>query len=137
MWWSGWAVGRASWQAWAALGAVLCALVGSVARLSVDGGMDNAFVVRAARVFWHGGSPYDDQRFLYFPSAVPAALPQVFVEPDVLRVLVPAVVTGLLVFGWACALRLHGVPWRSRFAVLGLVGLVVGFAPFGHLVQLG
>ncbi|MEW2404104.1 glycosyltransferase family 87 protein [Streptomyces sp. NPDC046862] len=119
------------------MGAVSCALVVSVARTYAEGGMDNAFLVRAARVFWHGGSPYDDQRFLYFPSAMVVAVPQVFVPSDVLRVLVPAVVTGLLAFGWACALRLHGVPWRSRFAVLGLVGLTVGFAPFGHLVQLG
>ncbi|WP_030689691.1 glycosyltransferase 87 family protein, partial [Streptomyces sp. NRRL B-1347] len=39
--------------------------------------------------------------------------------------------------GWGCALRLYGVPWRSRFAVLGLLGLALGFAPFGHLVELG
>ncbi|WP_258573283.1 glycosyltransferase 87 family protein [Streptomyces sp. KM273126] len=130
-------MGRASWQAWAALGAVLCALVVSVAQVSAAGGMDNAIVVRAARAFWNGGSPYADQRFFYFPSAMVAAAPQVLVPPAVLRVLVPAVTTGLLVAGWACALRLHGVPWRSRFAVLGLVGLAVGFAPFGHLVRLG
>ncbi|MEV6593328.1 glycosyltransferase family 87 protein [Streptomyces acidicola] len=99
--------------------------------------MDNSIVVQAARVFWNGGSPYDDQRFLYFPSAVSAAVPQLVVPSFALRVLVPIVTTGLLVAAWACALRLYGVPWRSRFAVLGLVGMAVGFAPFAHLVRLG
>ncbi|MFF3815880.1 glycosyltransferase family 87 protein [Streptomyces bluensis] len=135
--WSGWALGRAPWPAWTALGVVLCALIASVAQASSAGGMDNGIVVQAARVLWNGGSPYDDQRFLYFPSALLAAVPQLLVPSVVLRVLVPVVTTGFLVAGWACALRLYGVPWRSRFAVLGLFGLAVGFAPFAHLVRLG
>ncbi|MEV2216329.1 glycosyltransferase 87 family protein [Streptomyces sp. NPDC050997] len=99
--------------------------------------MDNAIVVRAARTWWAGGSPYDDPHFLYLPSAVLAAAPQVLLPPVALRVLVPLAVTGCLVAGWACALRLHRVPLRSRLAVLGLGASAVCFAPFGHLVLLG
>ena len=94
--------------------------------------MDNAIVVRAARTWWAGGSPYDDPHFLYLPSAVLAAAPQALLPSVALRVLVPLTVTGCLVGGWACALRLHRVPLRSRLAVLGLGASAVGFAPFGH-----
>ncbi|MFI7411123.1 glycosyltransferase 87 family protein [Streptomyces sp. NPDC049627] len=134
---SGWLVRRATWHLWVVLVAVLGALVARTARVTPDGGMDNAIVVRAARVWLAGGSPYDDPHFLYLPSAVLAAAPQVLVPRGVLGVLVPVVVTGCLVGGWVCALRLHGVDVRSRFAVLGLTGLAVGFAPFAHLVLLG
>ncbi|BBC35945.1 hypothetical protein SGFS_072390 [Streptomyces graminofaciens] len=119
------------------LGVVLCAPVVNMARGSADGGMDNAIVVRAARTWLAGGSPYDDPHFLYLPSAVLAAVPEAVLPVEALRLVVPAVVTSLLVVGWAAALRVHGVPWRSRFAVVGLVGLAMGFAPFGHLVRLG
>jgi arabinofuranan 3-O-arabinosyltransferase len=98
--------------------------------------MDNAIVVRAARAWLTGGSPYDDPHFLYLPGAVLAAAPQVLLPSPVLRVLVPLAVTGCLVGGWFWALRLHAVPVRSRFAALGLIGLAAGFAPFGHLVVL-
>ncbi|MDF3140754.1 MULTISPECIES: glycosyltransferase family 87 protein [unclassified Streptomyces] len=128
---------RATWHLWVVLGAVLGALVMRTARVTSDGGMDNAIVVRAARVWLAGGSPYDDPHFLYLPSAVLAAAPQAVIERSVLAVAVPVVVTGCLVGGWGCALRLHGVGLRSRFAVLGLIGLAVGFAPFAHLVLLG
>ncbi|MFF7164731.1 glycosyltransferase 87 family protein [Streptomyces sp. NPDC008086] len=134
---SGWLVRRATWHLWGALGVVLAALVARTARVTSGGGMDNAIVVRAARVWWAGGSPYDDSHFLYLPGAVLAAAPQVLLPRDVLCVLVPLAVTGCLVGGWACAVRLHGVPLRSRFAALGLLGLAVGFAPFAHLVLLG
>ncbi|MFI5553220.1 glycosyltransferase family 87 protein [Streptomyces sp. NPDC051738] len=134
---SGWLVRRATWHLWVVLGVVLTALVVRTARVTSDGGMDNAIVVRAARVWLAGGSPYDDSHFLYFPSAVLAAAPQALIPRDVLGVLVPVAVTGCLVGGWACALRLHGVALRSRFAALGLIGLAVGFAPFAHLVLLG
>ncbi|WP_244181716.1 glycosyltransferase family 87 protein [Streptomyces curacoi] len=134
---SGWLVRRATWHLWVVLGAVLGALVARTARVTSDGGMDNAIVVRAARVWLAGGSPYDDSHFLYLPSAVLAAAPQVLIPRSVLSVLVPVVVTGCLVGGWVCALRLHGVALRSRFAALGLTGLAVGFAPFAHLVLLG
>lgn len=133
---SGWLVRRASWHVWVVLGAVLGATAARTARLTSDGGMDNAVVVRAARTWLAGGSPYDDPHFLYLPSAVLAAAPQVLLSPTALRVLVPLAVTGCLVLGWACALRLHDVPLGSRFAALGLAGLAAGFAPFAHLVLL-
>ncbi|MEV7004585.1 glycosyltransferase 87 family protein [Streptomyces sp. NPDC093982] len=134
---SGWLVRRATWHLWAVLGVLLGALVMRTARVTSDGGMDNAIVVRAARVWLGGGSPYDDPHFLYLPSAVLAAAPQALIPRGLLGVLVPVVVTGCLVGGWVCAMRVHGVPLRSRFAALGLIGLAVGFAPFAHLVLLG
>lgn len=137
---SGWLVRPAGRHLWAALAVVLGAWAAYAARVGGDGGnggMDNAIVVRAARTWLAGGDPYDDPHFLYLPSAVLAAVPQALLPQGVLRVLVPAVVTGLLALGWACALRLYRVPLGSRFAVLGLLGLAAGFAPFGHLVRLG
>ncbi|PIB09198.1 hypothetical protein B1C81_12455 [Streptomyces sp. HG99] len=128
---------RASRHAWAVLAVVLCVPVVNVARASSDGGMDNAIVVRAARTWLDGGSPYADPHFLYLPGAVLAAVPQAMLPLAALRVLVPLTVTALLAAGWACALRIHGISWRSRFAVLGLTALALGFAPFGHLVTLG
>ncbi|MGW1889401.1 glycosyltransferase family 87 protein [Streptomyces sp. NPDC002004] len=128
---------RAPWQAWAALAAVAAAYIVHVGRIAADGGMDNAIVVRAAATWLNGGSPYDDRHFLYLPSAVVAAVPQAVLPVAVLRVLVPTTVLAGLAFAWACALRIHGVPWRSRYAALGLIGLALGFAPFGHLVVLG
>ena len=133
---SGWLVRRASGHLWVVLAAVLGAVAARTARLTSDGGMDNAIVVRAARTWLAGGSPYDDPHFLYFPSAVLAAAPQALLPQTALRVLVPLAVTACLVAGWACALSLHGIPLRSRFAVLGLAGLAAGFGPFGHLVLL-
>ncbi|PZT68786.1 hypothetical protein DN402_14285 [Streptomyces sp. SW4] len=133
----GWLVRPARWQLWAALAAVLGALAAEAARTGGDGGMDNAIVVRAARTWLAGGDPYADPHFLYFPSAVLAAVPQALLPAAVLRVLVPLTVTALLALGWACALRLHGVPLGSRFSALGLLALAAGFAPFGHLVLLG
>ncbi|MDT0434155.1 glycosyltransferase 87 family protein [Streptomyces sp. NPDC005840] len=134
---SGWLVRRASWHLWAVLALVLGSAAVATARVTSDGGMDNAIVVRAARTWLAGGSPYDDPHFLYFPSAVLAAAPQALLPLSVLRLLVPVAVSGCLVLGWGCALRLYGVPPRSRFAVLGLTALAAGFAPFGHLVRLG
>ncbi|WP_374991188.1 hypothetical protein [Streptomyces sp. LHD-70] len=127
----------APWQAWGAVGLLLLATVVRVGRGSADGGMDNAIVVRAAETWLDGGSPYADPHFLYLPSAVLAAVPEVLVPGGVLRYLAPAVVVCGLLVGWGCALRLYGIAWRSRFAAGGLGGLALGFAPFGHLVQLG
>ncbi|MGY0024494.1 glycosyltransferase family 87 protein [Streptomyces sp. YJ-C3] len=121
----------------AALCVVLAVLAAHVALKAPGGGMDNGIVVRAARVWLDGGSPYVDRHFLYFPSAVLAAVPQALTPTAVLRLAVPVLVTGGLVAGWAGALRVHGVPWRSRFAAYGLLALAVGFAPFAHLVALG
>ncbi|MFI8190751.1 glycosyltransferase 87 family protein [Streptomyces sp. NPDC085946] len=134
---SGWLVRPATWHLWAGLAAVLGALAAGTARAAPDGGMDNAIVVRAARTWLAGGSPYDDPHFLYLPGAVLAAVPQALLPQGVLRVLVPVAVTACLALGWACALRLYGLPLRSRFAALGLTALAAGFAPFGHLVRLG
>ncbi|MFF1710449.1 glycosyltransferase family 87 protein [Streptomyces sp. NPDC058268] len=134
---NGWLLRPVSWHAWAALGAVLLAAVVRVGLRGPDGGMDNAIVVRAAEAWLEGRSPYADRHFLYLPGAVLAAVPQAVLPQAVVRFLVPAGVAASLVFGWGCALRIHGVPWRSRFAVFGLLALAVGFAPFGHLVDLG
>ncbi|GGR72187.1 membrane protein [Streptomyces aureoverticillatus] len=118
------------------LGVVLGAAALRIAYRVPDGGMDNAIVVRAADAWLEGRSPYADRHFLYLPGAVLAAVPQA-VFPETARVLVPVGVVAALACGWACALRIHGVAGRSRFAVLGLLGLVLGFAPFVHLVELG
>ncbi|MEV5316277.1 glycosyltransferase 87 family protein [Streptomyces sp. NPDC052687] len=133
---SGWLLRRATWHLWAVPAVVLGAQAARVARLSPDGGMDNAIVVRAARAWLAGGSPYDDPHFLYLPSAVLAAAPQALLPSSWLRLLVPVAVIALLSGAWAAALRLHRVPLSSRFAALGLAGLAAGFAPFAHLVQL-
>ncbi|MYY83627.1 MULTISPECIES: glycosyltransferase 87 family protein [unclassified Streptomyces] len=119
------------------LAVVLVAAVVRVGLASPQGGMDNAIVVRAAEAWLDGRSPYADRHFLYLPGAVLAAVPQALLPADVVRFLVPAGVTAGLVGGWVCALRVYGVPLRSRFAGYGLLGLALGFAPFGHLVQLG
>ncbi|MFJ9661742.1 glycosyltransferase family 87 protein [Streptomyces griseoflavus] len=134
---SGWLVRPAGGWWWAGLVAVLGALTVHTVLVTSDGGMDNRIVVDAARTWLDGGSPYDDRHFLYFPSAVMAAVPQALLPRSVLDVLVPVAVTVALALGWACALRLHRVPLRSRLAVLGLLGLAAGFAPFGQLVRLG
>ncbi|MGX1132550.1 arabinofuranan 3-O-arabinosyltransferase [Streptomyces glaucescens] len=132
----GWLARRATWHLWAVPAIVLGAQAVRVARLTSDGGMDNAIVVRAARTWLAGGSPYDDPHFLYLPSAVLAAAPQALLPQVWLRVLVPLTVIALLTGAWACALRLHRLPLGSRFAALGLAGLAAGFAPFAHLVSL-
>ncbi|MFE2276152.1 glycosyltransferase family 87 protein [Streptomyces sp. NPDC059454] len=134
---SGWLVRPAGGPLWAGLAAVLGALTVHTVLVTSDGGMDNAIVVDAARVWLDGGSPYDDRHFLYFPSAVVAAAPQALLPRSLLDVAVPVAVVLALALGWACALRLHRVPLCSRLAVLGLLGLAAGFAPFGHLVRLG
>ncbi|MGW7072817.1 glycosyltransferase family 87 protein [Streptomyces sp. NPDC054855] len=134
---SGWLLRPAAWHAWAALGVVLVATVIRVGLRSASGGMDNAIVVRAAEAWLEGRSPYADRHFLYLPGAVLAAVPQTMLPQSVVRFFVPAGVAASLVLGWGCALRIHGVAWRSRFAVLGLLALALGFAPFGHLVRLG
>ncbi|MEU5956834.1 glycosyltransferase family 87 protein [Streptomyces sp. NPDC047525] len=134
---SGWLLRPVTWHGWAALGVVLLAAVVRVGLRGPDGGMDNAIVVRAAEAWLEGRSPYADRHFLYLPGAVLAAVPQALLPQSVVRFLVPAGVTASLVVGWGCALRIHGVAWRSRFAVLGLLALAVGFAPFGHLIGLG
>ncbi|GGV78508.1 MULTISPECIES: glycosyltransferase 87 family protein [Streptomyces] len=121
----------------AVLAVVLLARVAQVAAVSAQGGMDNAFVVHAGRVWLDGGAPYADRRFLYLPSAVLFAAAQAVLPAPVLRVGAPVVCAGLVAGGWWCALRLFRVPARSRFAVLGLLGLVLCWAPVGDLMELG
>ncbi|MER6344456.1 glycosyltransferase family 87 protein [Streptomyces sp. NPDC001595] len=133
---SGWLLRPASWHLWVVPAIVIGAQAARVGRPVPDGGMDNAIVVRAARTWLSGGSPYDDPHFLYLPSAVLAAAPQALLPQLWLRALVPLAVCALLVAAWTCALRLHRVPLGSRFAALGLAGLAAGFAPFAHLVSL-
>ncbi|MGV9252885.1 glycosyltransferase 87 family protein [Streptomyces sp. NPDC003697] len=123
-----------------AVGALVCVLLARAAYVAVafrQGGMDNAFVVRAGQVWLDGGAPYADRRFLYFPSAVLFAAAQAALPPLVLRVAAPAVCAALVTGGWWCAVRLFRVPARSRFGVLGLLGLVLVWAPVGHLLTLG
>ncbi|MFI9472276.1 glycosyltransferase family 87 protein [Streptomyces sp. NPDC052492] len=134
---SGWLVRPAGAVWWLGLLAVLGALTTRTVLVTSDGGMDNSIVVDAARTWLDGGSPYDDAHFLYFPSAVVAAAPQALLPRSVLDVLMPVLVTVALVLGWVCALLLHRVALHSRLAVLGLAGVVVGFAPFAQLVRLG
>ncbi|WP_246143237.1 glycosyltransferase family 87 protein [Actinacidiphila oryziradicis] len=132
----GWLLRPASWPVRAAAAAVLVAAVLEVYRRSHSGGMDNAFVVRAARSFLDGGSPYADKRFLYLPSAVLAAVPEALLPDRVLRAVVPVGVAGLVLGGWWCSLRIFGVWAGSRLAVLGAGGLAY-FAPFRNLLLLG
>ncbi|MBC2867734.1 glycosyltransferase 87 family protein [Streptomyces mexicanus] len=121
----------------AVLAVVLLARAAHVAAVSAQGGMDNAFVVHAGQVWLDGGPPYADRRFLYLPSAVLFAAGQAVLPAPVLRLAAPVLCVGLVTGGWWCALRLFRVPARSRFAVLGLLGLVLCWAPVGHLMELG
>ncbi|MFI6939276.1 glycosyltransferase 87 family protein [Streptomyces sp. NPDC050418] len=131
-----WLAVPASRTLWCVLVVVLCAGVVRVGLQNDDGGMDNAIVIDAARTWLAGGSPYDDPHFLYLPSAVLAAVPEVLLPTWLLRFAAPAFVTAALTAGWVCALRLYGVGLRSRYAVGGLLALALGFAPFAHLLVL-
>ncbi len=132
----GWLRRPASRTLWGVLAVVLAAGVVRVGLQQSDGGMDNVIVINAARTWLDGGSPYDDPHFLYLPSAVLAAVPEVLLPSRLLRFAAPAFVTAALTFGWVCALRMYGVGLRTRHAVLGLLALALGFAPFGHLIVL-
>ena len=99
-------------------------------------GMDNYFVVKAARRLLDGSAPYADKRFLYLPSSVIAALPEAFLSDRLLRPLVPAATAGGVLAGWWFSLRIFQVPLGSRLAVLVAGGLAY-FAPFRSLVLLG
>lgn len=130
-----WLRARASWPAQAAAVAVLAlAVTRSVRTPGV--GVDNRVVVRAARVFLDGGSPYADKRFLYLPSSVLLAVPEARLSGAVLHVLVPVVTAALILAGWWAALRVFGLSARSRLAV-GVAGGLAYFAPFNSDVWLG
>ncbi|MEU6898333.1 MULTISPECIES: glycosyltransferase family 87 protein [Streptomyces] len=105
--------------------------------LRANWGSDNAFVVKAAQTLLEGGSPYEDKRFLYLPSAVVMAVPEALVPRGVLRWILPVGMSGLLGIGWMAALRLFSVPLRSRFAVGGLAVFALAYKPYVNLVLIG
>ncbi|WP_234330933.1 glycosyltransferase family 87 protein [Streptomyces sp. NRRL F-4474] len=105
--------------------------------LRANWGSDNAFVVKAAQTLLEGGSPYEDKRFLYLPSAVLMAVPEALVPRGVLRWILPVAMAGLLGVGWLAALRLFSVPLRSRFAVGGLAVFALAYKPWANLVLIG
>ncbi|MFD3545670.1 glycosyltransferase family 87 protein [Streptomyces sp. NPDC058655] len=117
----------------------LAVLVGIAVSTSLrqNWGSDNAFVVKAAQTLLEGGSPYEDKRFLYLPSAVLMAVPEALLPQTVLRWALPMGMSGLLGAGWLAALRLFSVPLRSRFAVLGLPVLALAYKPYVNLVLIG
>ncbi|MFE9633899.1 glycosyltransferase family 87 protein [Streptomyces sp. NPDC006463] len=100
-------------------------------------GSDNAFVVKAAETLLAGGSPYEDKRFLYLPSAVLMAVPEALLPQVVLRWTLPVAMSALLGAGWLAALRLFSVPLRSRFAVVGFPVLALAYKPYVNLVLIG
>ncbi|MFB6559262.1 MULTISPECIES: glycosyltransferase family 87 protein [unclassified Streptomyces] len=105
--------------------------------LRANWGSDNAFVVKAAQTLLEGGSPYEDKRFLYLPSAVLMAVPEALLPREVLRWLLPLGMSGLLGVGWLAALRIFAVPLRSRFAVGGLAVFALVYKPYVNLVLIG
>ncbi|MEV7524664.1 glycosyltransferase family 87 protein [Streptomyces sp. NPDC091371] len=105
--------------------------------LRANWGSDNAFVVKAAETLLAGGSPYDDKRFLYLPSAVLMAVPEALLPQPVLRWVLPVGMSGLLGVGWLAALRLFSVPLRSRFAVVGFAVFALAYKPYVNLVLIG
>ncbi|MFG2994320.1 glycosyltransferase family 87 protein [Streptomyces sp. NPDC048257] len=105
--------------------------------LRANWGSDNAFVVKAAETLLAGGSPYEDKRFLYLPSAVLMAVPEALLPREVLRWLLPLGMSGLLGAGWLAALRMFAVPLRSRFAVGGFAVFALAYKPYVNLVLIG
>ncbi|KAA6221184.1 DUF2029 domain-containing protein [Streptomyces albofaciens JCM 4342] len=132
----GWLLRRAPWPLWAVAAALMVAVIFNIHRHSATVGMDNDFVVKAARALLDGDAPYADKRFLYLPSAVPAAVPEALLSAGKLRLLVPVAGVGAVVLGWLLALRIFRVPVRSRLAVLGVAALAF-FEPFRNVVNIG
>ncbi|MCX4691544.1 glycosyltransferase family 87 protein [Streptomyces sp. NBC_01408] len=128
---------RPASRSWRALSlAVLLGICVSTS-LRANWGSDNAFVVKAAETLLAGGSPYEDKRFLYLPSAVIMAVPEALLPQTVLRWVLPLGMTGLLATGWWAALRLFSVPLRSRFAVGGFALFAIAYKPYVNLVLIG
>ncbi|WP_411101342.1 glycosyltransferase family 87 protein [Streptomyces sp. cmx-4-9] len=117
----------------------LAVLLGVCVSTSVraNWGSDNAFVVKAAQTLLDGGSPYEDKRFLYLPSAVIMAVPEALLPQAVLRWALPLGMTGLLAAGWWASLKLFSVPLRSRLAVGGYALFAVAYKPYVNLVLIG
>ncbi|MEU7224235.1 glycosyltransferase family 87 protein [Streptomyces chrestomyceticus] len=132
----GWLLGRAPWPLWGVAAALMGAVIFHVQRHSPTVGMDNDFVVKAARALLAGDAPYADKRFLYLPSAVLAAVPEALLSAGKLRLLVPVAGVGLVLLGWLASLRIFRVPVRSRLAALGVVALAF-FEPFRNVVNIG
>ncbi|MFD7787172.1 glycosyltransferase family 87 protein [Streptomyces nojiriensis] len=105
--------------------------------LRANWGSDNAFVVKAAETLLAGGSPYEDKRFLYLPSAVLMAVPEALLPREVLRWVLPLGMSGLLGAGWLAALRIFAVPLRSRLAVGGFAVFALAYKPYVNLVLIG
>ncbi|WP_404957432.1 glycosyltransferase family 87 protein [Streptomyces sp. 147326] len=105
--------------------------------LRANWGSDNSFVVKAAQTLLAGGSPYEDKRFLYLPSAVIMAVPEALLPRTLLQWVLPAGMSGLLGAGWLAALRMFSVPWRSRFAVGGFAVFALAYKPYVNLVLIG
>ncbi|MFH8567047.1 glycosyltransferase family 87 protein [Streptomyces sp. NPDC017993] len=132
----GWLLAPASWVLRAVALGLLAVLGVQMYRTSPNVGMDNDFVVRAARTFLDGGAPYADKRFLYLPSAVLAAVPEALLSRGQLRMLVLGVGMSAVLAGWWASLRIFKVASGSRLAALGVVGLVF-FEPFRNVVNIG
>lgn len=132
----GWLLGPASWALRGVAGGLLAVLVLEMYRTSPTVGMDNDFVVRAARALLDGGAPYGDRRFLYLPSAVLAAVPEALLSTGALKLLVPVVGAAAVLVGWWAALRIFSVPVGSRLAALGLLVLAF-FEPLRNVVNIG
>ncbi|MCB5178609.1 glycosyltransferase family 87 protein [Streptomyces antimicrobicus] len=124
-------------RSWWAAALVVVLTVAVSTSLRDNGGSDNAFVVKAADALLAGVSPYEDKRFLYLPSAVLLAVPEALLPPLLLRWTLPLVMSALLAAGWWAALRLFGVPVRSRFAVGGWGALALAYSPYLNLVLIG
>ncbi|UNO41368.1 glycosyltransferase 87 family protein [Streptomyces sp. MST-110588] len=131
-----WLLRRASWPLRAVAAGLMLVVIVQTCRTSRTVGLDNAFVVKAARAFLEGRPPYADKRFLYLPSAVLAAVPQALLPQGALRLLVPAAGVALVLLGWLAALRIFRIPPASRLAVL-VVAALPFFQPFRNVVNLG
>lgn len=133
---TGWLLGPAP-RAWRVVSAGVLVFLAVSTSLRANWGSDNAFVVKAARTLLDGGSPYEDKRFLYPPSAVLMAVPEALLPREVLRWLLPAGISGLLGAGWLAALKLFSVPLCSRLAVGGFAVLALAYKPYVNLVLIG
>ncbi|MET9962516.1 glycosyltransferase family 87 protein [Streptomyces sp. NPDC006326] len=132
----GWLLRPAS-RSWAAVALAVVLGIAVSTSLRENWGSDNAFVVKAADTLLAGGSPYEDKRFLYLPSAVIMAVPEALLPQPVLRWVLPLGMSALLALGWWAALRLFSVPARSRFAVGGFALLALAYEPYVNLVLIG
>ncbi|WP_251049677.1 MULTISPECIES: glycosyltransferase family 87 protein [unclassified Streptomyces] len=124
-------------RSWKAVSLAVLLGIAVSTSLRENWGSDNAFVVKAAQTLLAGGSPYEDKRFLYLPSAVLMAVPEAMLPQTALRWLLPVGMSGLLGAGWLAALRLFSVPLRSRLAVGGFAVLALAYKPYVNLVLIG